>query len=348
MPPSPGNAAPLVVRCGAFGDVILATTLMRLVAARYGSPVDVVGAGAWTRPLLQNEPWLGHLHVLTSRKTPYLLCPSQWQLVRWLRGRGRGPVYVGDWVPEMIRLLERGGVHPDDIVTLDAESRRQYESQPWPDRWLALGSRNPAQPYETIAVDAREFRVPSITLSGADRDAAANWLRSEGLDGPLVLFQPGNKRTHKRGKLQTAQGPKYWAPECWAAVARAILQDLPNARILLCGSPPEFEMIEDIREAAGRDPRVRNGARELPIPRLLALIERAHSMVSVDTGPGHAAAALGCPLLVLFGDSSTLQWRPIGPGAVTVIQGRNARVSDIPAEEVVEGWRRLAADVQRQ
>ena len=42
------------------------------------------------------------------------------------------------------------------------------------------------------------------------------------------------------------------------------------------------------------------GGGELPLPRLLALQERAHSMISVNTGPAHSAAAMGCPLVVMF------------------------------------------------
>lgn len=32
----------------------------------------------------------------------------------------------------------------------------------------------------------------------------------------------------------------------------------------------------------------------------MALLQRAHSMISVDTGPAHAAA-LDCPLVVILG-----------------------------------------------
>ena len=113
---NPLHAPPLIVRCGALGDMVMLTTLMRLVAARHDSPVDVISSGGWTPPVLEHAPELGHLQMVTSRKTPYLLCPSQWELVRWLRRRGRGPVYLCDPDPEMRRLIERGGVHPDDLI----------------------------------------------------------------------------------------------------------------------------------------------------------------------------------------------------------------------------------------
>src|SRR5690606_9448297 len=131
----------------------------------------------------------------------------------------------------------------------------------------------------------------------------------------------------------------------WAAVAQAVLAAMPDARVVLCGSPPEHPLLEDIRAAAGGHPHVFNGANALPIPRLLALIERAHSMVSVDTGPAHAAAALGCPLLVMFGAAPPSKWRPIGPGRIVVLGGDNgadSRISDITVDAAVDAWRSLS------
>ena len=340
--PAPAPARPLIVRCGAFGDMVMLTTLMRLVSARYASPVDLVSSGGWTPPLMAREPTLGHLQMVTSRKTPYLLCPSQWQLVRWLRGRGRGPVYLGDIDAQMRALLARGGVHPDDIVARDPAG----EDAPvlWPDRWLELGQRDPAHPWPTVPVDAAAFRLPRLLVTAADRADLAAWRDAHGLHGPLVLLQPGNKRTHKRGKLMTEDHPKHWDAANWAAVANAILDDLPEARVVLCGSPPEHPLLEDIRAAAGAPARLFNGASELPIPRLLALIEQARAMVSVDTGPAHAAAALGCPLVVMFGAAPPEKWRPIGPGAIRILggeRGAQSRVADIPVQAVIAAWREL-------
>lgn len=144
--------------------------------------------------------------------------------------------------------------------------------------------------------------------------------------------------------MATASHPKYWPPASWADVATAVWRRLPQARIVLCGSPAEHGVLDEISTATGRDPRLYNAARELPVPRLLALLEQAHSLVSVDTGPAHAAAALGCPLVVMFGAASPAKWRPIGPGAITVLGGEHgeaSRVRDIPAADVVAAWAAL-------
>jgi ADP-heptose:LPS heptosyltransferase len=338
------SAAPLVVRCGAFGDIVLLTPLLRLLAARYGRPVDLIGAGPWTAPLLAHEPALGHLQLVSSRNTPFLLCPSQWALVRWLRNRGRGPVYLCDADDEIRALLRRGHVHEDDIVARAPEDAVVDGVQAlWPDRWLRQGMRDPAHAWPVRHdIDPAQFRLPALVVGGDEREACARWRRAHRLDGPLVLFQPGNKRTHKRGRVLTRDHPKYWPPEHWCALARALWEDDPATQVLLCGSPPEHAVLEEIHRACGGDQRMRNLARELPVPRLLALIAQARGMVSVDTGPAHAAAALGCPLVVLFGPAPIAMWRPLGPGRIAILggaKGADGKVADIAPRDVIDAWR---------
>ena len=59
---------------------------------------------------------------------------------------------------------------------------------------------------------------------------------------------------------------------------------------------------------------VGNGLREL-----FALAEAASSMISVDTGPAHAAAALSLPLVVLYGAEMPSQWLPRSPFGTPVV-----------------------------
>lgn len=337
------TAVPLVVRCGAFGDVVVLTTLINLLGARYQSQIDVVGAGPWTRALLEGDPTVNRVELITSRNTPYALCPSQWRVARWLRQRGRGPVYMCDNHPRLLALLRRGGVPVEDIVRRPLEMPGAAPRL-WPDLWLEMGQQNPQAGYPTIAVAAQDYRLPALAVTASARAEFSAWRSAKGLAGPLVLLQPGNKRTHKRGTVATRQHPKYWPPPAWAALAQAVWQQSPDAQVLLCGSPPEAGVLEEVRAAAGHDPRMHNLANELPIARLLALIEAADSMVSVDTGPAHAAAALGCPLVVMFGPASPLKWRPLGPSQVIALQvdkGAHSLVRDLPAAQVIDAWRSL-------
>jgi len=62
----------------------------------------------------------------------------------------------------------------------------------------------------------------------------------------------------------------------------------------------------------------------VPAPDLrtfFALCERAHGAISLDTGPAHVAAALGIPLVVLYGAQSPRRWLPRSPGSPVVAIG---------------------------
>jgi heptosyltransferase-2/heptosyltransferase-3 len=71
----------------------------------------------------------------------------------------------------------------------------------------------------------------------------------------------------------------------------------------------------------------------------------AHSMVSVDTGPAHLAAAVGCPLVVLFGNRWPSMWTPrsASGSAVNVIGGLPyvPRVDRIAVDTVMQSWQQL-------
>jgi heptosyltransferase-2/heptosyltransferase-3 len=87
-------------------------------------------------------------------------------------------------------------------------------------------------------------------------------------------------------------------------VIQSLLQRHPDAVVPLLNVPVEAPLDETIRQQV-RSERLFNAAPPMTVPRPQALHERGLGMVSVDTGPAHSAAALGCPLVVLFGKGGT-------------------------------------------
>ena len=50
-----------MVRCGAFGDMVLVTSLIRDLSARFGRDVDVLTSGPWSEPLLRGQSGVGEI-----------------------------------------------------------------------------------------------------------------------------------------------------------------------------------------------------------------------------------------------------------------------------------------------
>lgn len=339
---------PLVMRCGAFGDMVLLTALIRQLHARFNAPVDIISSGPWTVPLLQGQSGVGEIFILGSRRSPFWVSPRQIALARWLRARGPGPTWFCDPGPVGRNLLRRGRI-PDAYVCEDA-AMPALPGEHFVDRWIRFAQITP--PAFEGKLPVTQTRVPStaaLEISDVQRAALEPWLARRGLAGrEFILIQAGNKRTMRRGARQRATNTKYWPEERWAEVIRGLRAERPDHAILLMGVPAERELNNDIARLANASD-VHNVADDLPIPVLLPLLERASSLVSVDTGPAHAAAALGCPTVALFGTSDPQLYRPGGvitPAVVLTgeVEGKRSMLG-ITAEAVLRAWKELVAHV---
>jgi ADP-heptose:LPS heptosyltransferase len=339
---------PLVVRFGAMGDMVILLSLVRALHERFDSPIDIVTSGTWSRALLERAPGVGTVHIIRSRKMPYLLSSDQWRLVRILRAREPGPVWDCDGNTNSRALLERAGIPAEHIVSARDFLREREEHIL--DRMLRVGAQTPPAFHSRCppAHFDSSLKVPPLLVHERDRTDAQTWLRAQGLeDKPLVLIQAGNKRTMKWWRPRDrGSNTKYWPETRWAALIDRIAALAPTAEFLLCGVASEVKLNRSIMRHV-LTPRVRDVAGHLPLGRLFAVQERALGMISVDTGPAHSAAAVGCPLLVLFGTEDPSHYLPRSKsGAVLYLQGKEHGVPSIRAIEVdavVDAWRRLAA-----
>ena len=307
MPPAEadgGDAArPLVVRFGAIGDMILLTALVRGLAAREGRPCDLVVTSGASPKVLAGLDEVGDVFTLPSRRTPYWLAPPQRRLVRWLRRRGPSPTWVVEDLDKVHWLLDRGGVTEPwrvsaaELVRGDLEHAADHLHR-------MLAARPPAAP-PPAGTAADPHPAPRLALRPNELADCDAWIAARGWQGrPLVPLQTQSRRRF-RGR---------WPDERWRGLAQAVLARLPEAVVVLIGAPAEEEALTALAAAAG-DPRVEVAASDLPLRRLFALLARAHSCVSLDTGPAHAAAVLGCPLVVLVGSADPRRNHPVPVGS---------------------------------
>jgi ADP-heptose:LPS heptosyltransferase len=136
-----------------------------------------------------------------------------------------------------------------------------------------------------LGMSDRARRFPLAVPASPALDAVAGRVRAEGRAG-FALINPGAAWPNKR-----------WRPESFASVAAWIGEAHDLLPVVLWG-PGERPLAE--RAAAGS-----GGAAMVAPPTgigdLLALGQRARLMLSGDTGPLHVAAAVGTPIVGLFG-----------------------------------------------
>lgn len=114
---------------------------------------------------------------------------------------------------------------------------------------------------------------------------------------------------------------KSWPPERYGE-ALGWLERERGIRALLVGHRAERETLEAVREAArsnGANPALWAG-RHGEIAVLAGLLEAAQFYVGNDTGALHLAAALGRPILGVYGGGTWPRFKPVARRAVTVVQ----------------------------
>lgn len=151
---------------------------------------------------------------------------------------------------------------------------------------------------------------PELHWPSTTEDAVSAFLGEQGIgDGPFAVFNPFSR----------------WASKEWPAARFHELARLFHAEfaspIIVTGGPSEAERAGAF--AAACEPvRVIPAAGALDLPGLFCLLKRARVMVSVDSGPMHAAAAVGTPVVALFGPTLPERCGPWGQGHVVLQAAR--------------------------
>ncbi|MFQ5601374.1 MAG: glycosyltransferase family 9 protein [Candidatus Krumholzibacteriia bacterium] len=139
--------------------------------------------------------------------------------------------------------------------------------------------------------------------------------------GPLVGVHPG---AGKRANI--------WPARHFAAVAGA-LREAYGVRVVLTEGPRDADVVSEL--ASRLDGAPRWGAR---LGDTLGLLAQADLVLSNDTGMAHVAAAVGTPVVVVFGPTDARRWRPAGDHVWTVLSG-TGRIEDVAVASVLEAAR---------
>jgi heptosyltransferase-1 len=146
-------------------------------------------------------------------------------------------------------------------------------------------------------------------------------------------------------------GGKQWPAERFGAVAHALAAH--NLRTLVNAAPGEEQLAAAVAEASGGS-AVSVGC---TIAQLIALTRRARIFIGGDTGPLHLAAALGIPVVAIYGPTDPARTGPFGTQAIALRHPESRttfshhRMPDegllkVAAEEVISAARHLLGGVR--
>lgn len=301
----------LIMRAGAFGDILMGTPLLAALRDAYPNAHLTWIAEQAESQAIDANPYLDECLLWSSSYWKKMLRRGFYPLwlVRALRLQKslrakRYDIFVS-FQPEEWPLLLRGVNAPLTVGVFDT-FRRFYRASET-SRNTRLYTSAYAHPLPDHRIDQYLLTLKALGLSpNVSRQMSMGYTEEDRAHTERFLSEQG---VSMRDRLVVLTPFTTWPTKCWPAERYAALGDAlvrrHGCRIVVIGSGKEREAIQALAAQMQESPVVAAG--DLTFRQMAALVDRAALLVSGDTGPMHVATALQTPQVALFGPTAP-QW----------------------------------------
>ena len=350
----------LVTKLRHHGDVLLSSPVFTCLAhAIPGVEIDAL-VYRGTEPMLDGHPAIAQVHTIDrawKAQGVVRQARAEVRLLRQLRARR---------FDLLVHLTEHArGLHlarllrPRWSVTRERASRAPL----WQRHFTHFYRQPEAARRHTVEANLDALRRIGIYPEGADKRLVLVPGADARSRGAALLAQHG---LAARGFIHLHPGSR-WLFKCWPAPRTAELIDRMVAdghRVVVTGAPDERERELVAAILALTTPashaRTVDLSGQLTLPELACIAHHARAFVGVDSAPMHIAAAMGTPVVALFGPSGEMQWGPWGVASRVIASNAHpcrpcgldgcggGKVSDclttLPVQSVHDALRSLLAE----
>jgi lipopolysaccharide heptosyltransferase II len=286
----------LILKPSSLGDVVQALPVLRLIKLHHPHSEIYWWIDANLAPLLAGDPDLAGLIPFDRRRwsVPWRW-DELWQSVRNLRA------HHFDWVIDLQSLFRSGAMAwlANGAFTIGLDDPREG----------ARGFHDVSVPRRSYHTHAVDWYLDVLPRLGVPADRAFTWLPerpqvAEALavrwrpePGRWIALQPGARWTNKR-----------WPIEHFVEVVGQLSAERADVRFAILGGEADQELGEALLRAA--PDRCRDLTGRTSLPEMIEWTRRCELLVTNDTGPMHVAAALGRPVVALFGPTEPRRTGP--------------------------------------
>ena len=275
----------LVVKLSSFGDVVHVTPCLRAIRRACPEAEILVATDATWAPALRPDPHVDGVIAADPRRQRFL--PS--------------------WIDARRRLAQQPGPRFDLAVDFQGLSRSAAWIYASGARWRTGRGRLRPGWQLTVTPDLGRHAVRVCAeiaqrMGIAVADLEPRLFLSEAADQAIegILDAVGARRSgfvlaNPFGRWRS----KIWPEERWAALIRRLQAEV-GAPVVVAGGPGEEPAAQRLlaRLAPSPPPSL---VGKTSLAEAVCLYRRAALVVSGDSGPAHAAAAVGTPVVALFG-----------------------------------------------
>lgn len=282
----------IAVLCPSWvGDVVMATPLLRAFHERLPQTKITVAVRPGLDELLDGLPWINQI-ISCETKT----LTGSLKMAKLLRTAKPDAIVL---LPNSFRsalVAKLSGIKIRIGYKRDGRSWLLTQKYPVPKSESPLPTLDYyAQLAELVLGVAKIELKMELGITDEQQQQANDLLKD--IDRPFVVLNPGANKPAKR-----------WPAESFAAIADDLSSNY-NFAVLVTGSLAEKDIIQAVVDAA-ECPVIDLIKRGVTLGSLKVVLKKAKLLVTNDTGPRHIAAALGTPLVSLFGPTD-YRWTAI-------------------------------------
>ncbi|HLX22028.1 MAG TPA: putative lipopolysaccharide heptosyltransferase III [Usitatibacter sp.] len=294
----------LVVKLRHHGDVLLTSPVFTVLRNRIpAAEIDALVYGE-TRDMLEGHPAVSRIHAIDrgwKRQGLALQAHRELALLQDLRERRYNLVvhltghWRGAWLAQALR--PRYSVAPARASRWWGWSfSHQYPSPKARPRHMVESNLDALR---RIGIYPEENEKSLVMVPGTEAES-----RIDGMLAAEGIAAKGFIQVHPTSRWLF----KTWTDAKNAAFLRALVAD--GHRVVVTGAPDarEREILARIVAEAGVP--VTDFSGKLTLREMAALSSRARLFFGVDSAPMHIAAAVGTPVVALFGPSGEHEWGP--------------------------------------
>jgi len=196
------------------------------------------------------------------------------------------------------------------------------ETNPFRHRWVYTGHAPITNAFYTSHHITETYLA---LLAAADVPVVSREIRLVPRPADLAAIAPfagGLKAKSEKRKAKILVHPgsrspfRLWPPERFAAVCDRLQEEL-GVQVFVVAGPGEQDLVQQIRTHAKF--HLVALTQRFTVGQFAALVSQFDLLLCHDSGPMHVAAAVGTPVVALFGSQNATIWRPLGDRA-TVLQ----------------------------
>ncbi len=268
----------LVIRCGALGDLVYATSVIDALQMEFGEEtlIDFV-CTLGSKTLFANDSRVNHVFSLKHKKIPLLLSSDKKAIVKASQQNSYDILINFEFGKQFRTLVEKINANkkigalcedvniPNDVVHMVDISKYLFKS--------------------LVCEDVYKKSFPRVV--GSSKEEV---YEKYALDQKYIIISPSN--SHQKSNRMNYRA---WQDESWIELINKLSQEI---QVVIVGNKNEDEFFNKLKPYP---PNVLDLVAKTPLSDLIGVIENASALVATDTGTAHLASALNTEVFALIG-----------------------------------------------